>query len=115
MANADKVPRIGGQFILDKSTAMTNCQAILAALVARDRGAGGQHIDVSMINNGIAWGWPDDWYNSLWVDSDASEAPLAQGDTVILHCHWLSFVRGLHSDAAVTVVIFCRHDRVAPG
>ena len=71
-------PRIGAQFILDKATAMTNCQAVLAALVARDRGAGGQHIDVSMLNNGMAWGWPDDWYNSLWVDSDAPEAPLAE-------------------------------------
>jgi hypothetical protein len=40
-------------------------------------------------------------------------ARLAQGDTVILHGHWLSFIRDLHRDIAVIAVIFCQNDSVA--
>jgi hypothetical protein len=39
--------------------------------------------------------------------------PLAQGDTAILHCRWLSLIRYLHTGLAVIAVIFCRNDSVA--
>ena len=40
---------------------------------------------------------------------------IAQGDTVILHCHWLSFLRDVHSYLAVIAVIFCQNVSVALG
>jgi hypothetical protein len=43
---------------------------------------------------------------------------LAQGDTVILHGHCLSFTaiaEDLHSNLAFMVVIFCPNDSVDPG
>ena len=45
--------------VADKSSAYTAAQAITAALFARDRGAGGQHIDVPMIDSSLAFFWPD--------------------------------------------------------
>ena len=45
--------------ICDKITAYTAAQAITAALFARERGAGGQHIDLSMLESCIAFLWPD--------------------------------------------------------
>jgi crotonobetainyl-CoA:carnitine CoA-transferase CaiB-like acyl-CoA transferase len=45
--------------ICDKLTAYTAAQAITAALFARERGAGGQHIDLSMLESCIAFLWPD--------------------------------------------------------
>ncbi len=46
--------------VADKSTAYTVAQAITAALLARERGnAGGQHIEVPMLDATLAWYWPD--------------------------------------------------------
>ena len=41
--------------------------------------------------------------------------PLAQGDTAILHCRWLSLVRYLHTTCrlAVIAVIVCQNNSVA--
>ena len=40
---------------------------------------------------------------------------MAVGDTVILHCRWLSFLRDLPSNPAVIAVTFCPNDSVAAG
>jgi crotonobetainyl-CoA:carnitine CoA-transferase CaiB-like acyl-CoA transferase len=45
--------------VADKSTAYTVAQAITAALLARERGAGGQFIEVPMLDATLAWYWPD--------------------------------------------------------
>jgi crotonobetainyl-CoA:carnitine CoA-transferase CaiB-like acyl-CoA transferase len=45
--------------VADKASAYTAAQAITAALFARERGAGGQHIDVPMIDASLAFFWPD--------------------------------------------------------
>ena len=45
--------------VADKSSAYTAAQAITAALFSRDRGAGGQHIEVPMIDASLAFFWPD--------------------------------------------------------
>jgi hypothetical protein len=39
---------------------------------------------------------------------------LARGDTVILHGHWLSFLRDLDTNPTVLAVIFSPNDSVAP-
>lgn len=45
--------------VCDKSTSYTAAQAITAALFARERGAGGQHVTLSMIDAGLAFFWAD--------------------------------------------------------
>ncbi|MCP4622341.1 MAG: CoA transferase [bacterium] len=47
------------QIFVDKLTAVTASQAITAALFARDRGAGGQHIQLAMADSVVAFLWPD--------------------------------------------------------
>ena len=45
--------------VADKSTAYTAAQAITAALFARERGRGGQHVKISMIDASLAFFWCD--------------------------------------------------------
>lgn len=52
-------PGLVRQLLCDKLTSYTASQAVTAALFARDRGAGGQHIELSMLDTAIAFLWPD--------------------------------------------------------
>jgi crotonobetainyl-CoA:carnitine CoA-transferase CaiB-like acyl-CoA transferase len=61
----DLVRNIGA----DKSTSYTAAQAITAALFARDRGAGGQLIEVPMIDASLAFFWPDGMIKHTLEDS----------------------------------------------
>jgi crotonobetainyl-CoA:carnitine CoA-transferase CaiB-like acyl-CoA transferase len=45
--------------ICDKASAFTAAQAITAALFARERGAGGQHVRIAMLDAALAFFWPD--------------------------------------------------------
>ena len=45
--------------VCDKASALTAAQSICAALFARERGAGGQHIEIAMLDAGLAFFWPD--------------------------------------------------------
>jgi crotonobetainyl-CoA:carnitine CoA-transferase CaiB-like acyl-CoA transferase len=45
--------------VADKASAYTAAQAISAALFARERGAGGQHIHIPMLDASLAFFWPD--------------------------------------------------------
>ena len=59
--------------VCDKATALTTAQAITAALFARERGAGGQHLQLSMLHASIAFLWPDGMQNYTWQgDAEAS-------------------------------------------
>ena len=58
-AGADGEPALIRNIVIDKVTAMTAMQSILAALLARERGAGGQHLRLSMIDAALAFLWPD--------------------------------------------------------
>mgnify|MGYP006154839865 CR=1 FL=1 len=53
------IPDLVRNIVADKSSAYTAAQAITAALFARERGAGGQHIDIPMIDASLAFFWPD--------------------------------------------------------
>lgn len=55
--------------VADKSTSYTAAQAITAALFARDRGAGGQLIEVPMIDASLAFFWPDGMIKHTLEDS----------------------------------------------
>lgn len=49
--------------IYDKVTALTAAQGITAALLARERGAGGQHVQLSMLDAAMFFNWPELMWN----------------------------------------------------
>jgi crotonobetainyl-CoA:carnitine CoA-transferase CaiB-like acyl-CoA transferase len=53
------LPDLVRNIVCDKATAYTAAQAITAALFARERGAGGQHVRVPMVDAALAFFWPD--------------------------------------------------------
>jgi crotonobetainyl-CoA:carnitine CoA-transferase CaiB-like acyl-CoA transferase len=63
--------------VCDKATALTVAQAVTAALLARERGrARGQHIEVSMLEAGLAFFWPDGMMNrTMLIDVDGPSKP----------------------------------------
>jgi len=52
-------PRMVRTVIPDKTTSVTAAQAITAALFARERGAGGQHVRLAMLDVMVAYLWPE--------------------------------------------------------
>ncbi len=64
----------GGDFfksvVVDKTTAMTTANAALAAVIARSNGAGGQHIQISLLESILSWLWLDVYWNHALPDSD---------------------------------------------
>lgn len=61
--------------VCDKGTAIQTSQLITAALLARARGAGGQHVRVSMLHASLAFLWPDGMQNYTLLGEGVS-APL---------------------------------------
>jgi crotonobetainyl-CoA:carnitine CoA-transferase CaiB-like acyl-CoA transferase len=59
----------------DKITGYTAAQAITAALLARERGQGGQHIRISMLDAALSFFWPDGMMNHTLLEPDASLQP----------------------------------------
>ena len=60
----------------DKLTAQAVAQGITAALLTRERGSGGQHLRVSMLDAAIAFLWPDCGANETILEEDANVQPL---------------------------------------
>jgi crotonobetainyl-CoA:carnitine CoA-transferase CaiB-like acyl-CoA transferase len=52
-------PRMLRTIIPDEVSAVTAAQAITAALLARERGAGGQHVRLAMLDAAVALVWPE--------------------------------------------------------
>lgn len=65
-------PRFLNQTAADKITAMYAVQAITAALFARERGLGGQHVELSMLDSVVSFLWADAAGNEVLLDSDGS-------------------------------------------
>jgi len=53
------IPDLVRNAVVDKATSYSLAQGITAALFARERGAGGQHVKVAMLDAGLAFFWPD--------------------------------------------------------
>ena len=53
------IPDLMRNAVVDKATSYTIAQGITAALFARERGAGGQHVRVAMLDAGLSFFWPD--------------------------------------------------------
>ena len=66
-------PAFVRQVIADKVTALTAAQAITAALLARERGHGGQHLRLSMLEAVVAFLWVDAAGNEVLRDGDGSQ------------------------------------------
>jgi crotonobetainyl-CoA:carnitine CoA-transferase CaiB-like acyl-CoA transferase len=67
---ADGVPVFLRQTAADKVTALFASQAITAALFARERGKGGQHVELSMMDAVVSFLWADSAANEVLLDSD---------------------------------------------
>ena len=66
----DESPRFLRQAAADKITAYTASQAITAALLARERGAGGQHVQVAMLDASVAFLFADAAAHEVALDND---------------------------------------------
>src|SRR5262245_15562222 len=70
-------PRLVRTILVDKLTAVTAAQAITAALAARERGAGGQHVRVSMLDSLMAFLWSSDMASQTFVGHEVPQAEAA--------------------------------------
>ncbi len=71
-ARPDGTPELVRNIVCDKATALWAAQAITAALFARARGAGGQHVRLSMLDASIAFLWPDCMQAHTYLGDDAT-------------------------------------------
>jgi crotonobetainyl-CoA:carnitine CoA-transferase CaiB-like acyl-CoA transferase len=61
--------------LCDKVTGLTAAQGITAALLARERGQGGQHLRMNMLDASIAFLWPDGGANATILEEDVFLTP----------------------------------------
>ena len=66
----DTSPRFLRQAAADKITAYTAAQAITAALLARERGASGQHVQLAMLDASVAFLFADAAAHEVALDND---------------------------------------------
>ncbi len=72
-------PRMVRTIVPDKTTSLAAAQAITAALLARERGAGGQHIRLSMLDTMIAFLWPEGMSGLNYVGREVDPARSQMG------------------------------------
>ncbi len=70
---ATGAPSLLRNIVIDKVTAHTAAQSILAALLARARGMGGQHVRLSMIDTALAFLWPDGMMQHTLLDPSVDD------------------------------------------
>ena len=68
-------PELIRNLICDKITAHAACQALTAALLQRTRTGKGQHIDLSMLDAGFFFMFPDGFMNQTLLDEDVEVLP----------------------------------------
>jgi crotonobetainyl-CoA:carnitine CoA-transferase CaiB-like acyl-CoA transferase len=69
----DGTPAFVRQTAADKVTALFASQAITAALFARERGHGGQHLELSMVDAVVSFLWADSAANEVLLAADGSQ------------------------------------------
>ena len=72
----DGEPAFFRTLICDKITAYTACQAVTCALYVREKTGEGQHIDLSMLDAGLFFIFPDGFQNHTLLDEDHERGPL---------------------------------------
>lgn len=68
-------PKLINQVVVDKVTAMTVSQAVTAALFARERGQGGSHVQLAMLDVGAWFFWGDGMMDKTLLGDDITPAP----------------------------------------
>ncbi len=63
--------------LCDKIASMNVAQGVLAALFAHGRGAGGQHVKISMLDTSLAFLWPDAMRNNTYIDDTSPIADIS--------------------------------------
>ncbi|MEE2768492.1 MAG: CaiB/BaiF CoA-transferase family protein [Actinomycetota bacterium] len=63
-------PDLVRNIIADKSTALIAAQAVTAALLVRERGGGGQHIQLAMLDALLYFFWPDGMMDVTYIGED---------------------------------------------
>jgi crotonobetainyl-CoA:carnitine CoA-transferase CaiB-like acyl-CoA transferase len=81
----------------DKITGYTAAQAITAALLARERGQGAQHLRLSMLGAALSFFWPDGMMNHTILEEDTDLQP-----HISMAYRFLETSDGFLSVAAVT-------------
>lgn len=71
------VPKLMRTIVCDKVTSLNVAQAVCAALVARSLGAGGQHVEVAMLDVSVHFLWPDAMWNNTYLDHPSDMPDLA--------------------------------------
>jgi len=66
----DESPAFIRSLLCDKITAYTACQAVTSALFARERSGEGQLVDLSMLDAGLFFMFPDGFQNHALLDDD---------------------------------------------
>ncbi len=79
-------PRLIQNTVCDKASAWIAAQAISAALYARERGAGGQHLRLNMLDASIAFLWPDVMQGHTYHLEGDEAAPKRSGYLDLLRC-----------------------------
>jgi len=69
------MPELVRNILCDKATAQAAAQAITAALFARERGAGGQSLDIAMVDVGVSFLWPDGMWNDTFLGDGVRPMP----------------------------------------
>ena len=73
------IPDLVRNAVVDKATSHQLAQGITAALLARERGAPGQHVRVAMLDAGLSFFWPDGMMRHTLV-GEGVENPVAPGE-----------------------------------
>ena len=94
----DESPRFLRQAAADKITAYTASQAITAALFTRERGAGGQHVQLSMLDAAVGFLFADAAAHEVALDNE--QRHLAQSFSA--HQRAIAFADGHAVVAALT-------------
>jgi len=69
------VPDLVRNAVVDKAASLTAAQAITAALFARERGELGQTIELSLMDAGLAFLWPDGMMKNTFLGDGVREGP----------------------------------------
>jgi crotonobetainyl-CoA:carnitine CoA-transferase CaiB-like acyl-CoA transferase len=65
MKDANGDPTMFHNLLMDKVTALNAAQCVTSALLAKERGHGGQHINLSMLDSAVHFLFPDGYLNKV--------------------------------------------------
>ena len=68
-------PQMINTLVCDKVTSITAAQSVAAALYAREKTGTGQRIELSMLDAGLSFLWPDSFSNFTFLGEGVEHAP----------------------------------------